>query len=71
MENSAEGGSDAVEMATDTPVMSAEDTSDSVMEDSTMANPSTAADLDSQPLTDLGVSVMDQDMLERNVAAQV
>jgi hypothetical protein len=28
-------------------------------------------DLDSQPLNDLGVSVMDQDQLERNVAAQV
>jgi hypothetical protein len=28
-------------------------------------------DLDSQPLNDLGVSVMDQDELERNVAAQV
>ena len=32
---------------------------------------SVAADLDSQPLNDLGVSVMDQDVLERNVAAQV
>ena len=32
---------------------------------------SAAADLDSQPLNDLGVSVMDQDVLERNVAAQV
>jgi hypothetical protein len=30
-----------------------------------------AEDLDSQPLNDLGVSVMDQDVLERNVAAQV
>ena len=29
------------------------------------------ADLDSQPLDDLGVSVMDQDVLERNVAAKV
>jgi len=27
--------------------------------------------MDSQPLNDLGVSVMDQDTLERNVAAQV
>jgi len=32
---------------------------------------SVAADMDSQPLNDLGVSVMDQDVLERNVAAQV
>ena len=32
---------------------------------------SEAADLDSQPLNDLGVSVIDQDVLERNVAAQV
>lgn len=31
---------------------------------------SVAMDLDSQPLNDLGVSVMDQDVLERNVAAQ-
>ena len=30
-----------------------------------------AADMDTQPLDDLGVSVMDQDVLERNVAAQV
>ena len=29
------------------------------------------AEQDSQPLNDLGVSVMDQDELERNVAAQV
>jgi len=36
---------------------------------STMAE--ITADLDSQPLNDLGVSVMDQDVLERNVAAQV
>jgi hypothetical protein len=28
-------------------------------------------DLDSQPLNDLGVSVMDQDTLERNLAVQV
>jgi len=32
---------------------------------------SVAADLDSQPLNDLVVSVMDQDVLERNVEAQV
>jgi hypothetical protein len=32
---------------------------------------SVATDLDSQPLNELGVSVMDQDVLERNVAAQV
>ena len=31
----------------------------------------TAMDLDSAPLGDLGVSVMDQDVFERNVAAQV
>lgn len=71
MENGAQGGSDAVEMAIDAPVVTAEDTTDSVMEDGTMADPSTAADLDSRPLTDLGVSVMDQNVLERNVAAQV
>jgi hypothetical protein len=33
--------------------------------------PDMASDLDSRPLNDLGVSVMDQDVLERNVAAQV
>lgn len=71
MENAAQDGTDAVEMATDDPVLTADDTTDSVMEDSTMADPSTAADLDSRPLTALGVSVMDQDVLERNVAAQV
>jgi len=32
---------------------------------------SLAGDLDSQPLNELGVSLMDQDVLERNVAAQV
>jgi len=36
-----------------------------------MMEDTTAADLDSQPLNDLGVSFMDQDELERNVAAQV
>ena len=36
-----------------------------------MTADSVATDLDSQPLNDLGVSVMDQDVLERNVAAQV
>ena len=30
-----------------------------------------AEDLKSRPLDELGVSVMDQDVLERNVAAQV
>ena len=34
-------------------------------------NVSVAEDLKTQPLDDLGVSVMDQDVLERNVAAQV
>lgn len=34
-------------------------------------NVSEAEDLNSQPLDDLGVSVMDQEVLERNVAAQV
>ena len=71
MENGAENRSDATEMATDTPVMTAEDTSDALMEDSPLADPPAFADLDSQPLTDLGVSVMDQDVLERNIAAQV
>jgi hypothetical protein len=71
MENGAAGGSDAVEMGTDTPVITADDISDPVMEDSSMAVPTTAADLDSQPLNELGVSVIDQDVLERNVAAQV
>jgi hypothetical protein len=37
----------------------------------TAQDTATVADLDSQPLGDLGVSVMDQDQLERNVAAQV
>jgi hypothetical protein len=32
---------------------------------------SVLADLDSQPLSDLGVSVMDQEVLEANVAAEV
>jgi hypothetical protein len=36
-----------------------------------MTADSVVTDLDSQPLNDLGVSVMDQDVLERNVAAQV
>jgi len=31
----------------------------------------TAGDVDSQPLSDLGVSFMNQDELEKNVAAQV
>jgi hypothetical protein len=34
-------------------------------------NQSVMADLDSQPLSDLGVSVMDQEVLEANVAAEV
>ena len=53
-------GQEATAMATEDPFVS------SVAE----AMP-VAADLDSQPLNDLGVSVMDQDVLERNVAAQV
>lgn len=36
-----------------------------------MAEHSVATHLDSQPLSDLGVCVMDQDVVERNVAAQV
>jgi hypothetical protein len=32
---------------------------------------SVLADLDSQPLTELGVSVVDQEVLEANVAAEV
>jgi len=37
-----------------------------------MAEDTTAAeDVDSQPLNDLGVSFMDQDELEKNIAAQV
>lgn len=54
-------------MATD---MTAEEISDLPVR-VTMADQSVAMDLDSQPLSDLGVSVMDQDVLERNVAAQV
>lgn len=50
----------SVNMAELTPV-AAEDT----------MNVSEAEDLNSQPLDDLGVSVMDQEVLERNVAAQV
>lgn len=42
-----------------------------VLPEAMPADSSIAADLDSQPLNDLGVSVMDQDVLERNVAAQV
>lgn len=65
--NGANGGSDDIEMAIDTVIIH---TSDPVVSE-TMADQSVAADLDSQPLNDLGVSVMDQDVLERNVAAQV
>jgi hypothetical protein len=36
-----------------------------------VAETTAMTDLDSQPLNDLGVSVMDQDELERNVVAQV
>ena len=71
MENGADVGSDDVEMATDTLVMSTEDGPNAVIADSNMADPSIAPDLESQPLTALGVSIMDQDVLERNVAAQV
>jgi len=39
--------------------------------DDKVMDESAAADLGSQSLNDLGVSVMDQDVLERNVAAQV
>lgn len=48
----------------------AEQTPVVVVKDS-MGTDSVAADLDSRPLNDLGVSVMEQDVLERNVAAQV
>ena len=71
MENGAEAGSDAVEMARGTLVTYTGDDTDAVMADSNVADPSIAPDLDSQPLTDWGVSVVDQDVLERNVAAQV
>ena len=37
----------------------------------TIAKDLPSVDLDSQPLTDLGVDVLDQDVLERTVAAQV
>jgi hypothetical protein len=56
-------------IATDAGRMEMPETLPAIAEMSTMAG--TAADLDSQPLNDLGVSVMDQDVLERNVAAQV
>ena len=45
--------------------------SEAIVSEMNIPGPSAAADLDSRPLTDLGVSVMDQDVLERNVAAQV
>jgi len=42
-----------------------------VVPDTISADPCVPADLDLQPLNELGVGVMDQDVLERNVAAQV
>ena len=42
-----------------------------IVPEDTIMEESVAADLGSQSLDDLGVSVMDQDILERNVAAQV
>lgn len=61
--------SDAVSVATQ-PAM--EDVAENMSVDAeNVMDESVAADLDSQPLNDVGVSVMDQDVLERNVAAQV
>jgi hypothetical protein len=57
-----------VEMIEETTEM---DTAEQSVITDPMTADSVATDLDSQPLNDLGVSVMDQDVLERNVAAQV
>jgi hypothetical protein len=70
MENHGKEGSQDAEMATDAAAMATEDSPTPVVPE-TMVDQSVAMDLDSQPLNDLGVSVMDQDVLERNVAAQV
>lgn len=64
MATDADGDSSAMKMAEDIPVVSVESSSSATRTD-------TMADLDSQPLEDLGVNIMDQDVLERNVAAQV
>jgi len=70
MENRGKGDSQEVEMATDATAMTTEESFTPVVP-GTVVDQSFAMDLDSQPLNDLGVSVMDQDVLERNVAAQV
>lgn len=56
-------------MATDAGRMEMLESLPATTEMSTMVE--MTADLDSRPLNDLGVSIMDQDVLERNVAAQV
>ena len=60
-----------VEMTEEITAVDTEQMAVSVLLGTMPTDPSIAADLDSQPLNDLGVSVMDQDVLERNVAAQV
>lgn len=60
-----------VEMTQETTAMDTEQMSVPGLPETVPTDSSIAADLDSQPLNDLGVSVMDQDVLERNVAAQV
>jgi hypothetical protein len=70
MATDADGDSDAMKMVDDIPEILTESPPSAIMV-VTMADQSAMEDLDSQPLNDLGVSVMDQDVLERNVAAQV